>query len=355
MEENIKLKSNKERLTEQLEKRHKERQLNLDNLQELKTRESVESEAIDYFQNIFETKIDEIENDLTSLTAAETEKSGIAVTFNKINNAIYELQKYLTNSTIFLTDYKIKRGQNKINELTCRSDELKKVLIPKKKFGFRNKTDIAHNNTKNDNKLKEKELANENLQRQQQLNIQTQQQFEWTLANETNKIFALDELEINARDITLSNLTNCVIKLHGHLGSLQASQLTNCLILCGPVARSFFADNCVNCKFVFACQQMRLHSSKSCDIYIHVTCRAIIEDCHDLLMGPYNYGYPNLDVDFVKSGLDREKNNWQDVGDFNWLSPDKPSPNWKKMSEKNLIVDWDQYFQDFTNEIMARS
>lgn len=345
MEENLKLKFGKERLTEQLEKRHKERQQNHEQLQELKNQEASASEAIDYFENIFDNKIDEIENTLNSLVPSDITALGIS--FNQINNSIQELQKYLSNSTIFLTDYKIKMCQNKLNELTGKSDELKTKLIPKKKFGFRNKQILDNRmiikpaaipTTETDNKLKEKQHNNE-----------ARKQFEWTISNETDRFIQLDENQINNRDVTLSNLTNCVVQLHGHLGSLQMSNLINCIIFSGPVSRSIFGENCTNCKFIVACQQMRLHTSKQCDLYIHVTCRGIIEDCHDIHVTPYNYEYPNLAIDFIKSGLDRTKNNWTDIGDFNWLSPDMPSPNWMKMDELRIIKDWNRFLENYKN------
>lgn len=335
------LKSNKEKVTELLEKRHKERQKYNANIHDIRKKNAPESEAVDYFESIFDKKINDLENELNSLQSDEAKS--LAAVFNQINKNIQDLQKYLSNSTIFLTDYKIKKCQHAINLITMKSDKLKNILVPKKKFGFNKKSAAPIIQTPDNKLIKEKDSKNENIQKQQQ--------FEWTISNECNKMFLLEENAVNNSDITISNLTNCVVQLHGHLDSLHMSCLTNCTILCGPVSRSVFADNCTGCKFTFACQQMRLHSSRSCDIYLHVTCRAIIEDCSDILFAPYNYIYPELNIDFIKAGLDKDVNNWRDIGDFNWLSPDKPSPNWRKMSECKYIWDWTSFLDDIRNNL----
>ena len=81
-------------------------------------------------------------------------------------------------------------------------------------------------------------------------------------------------------------------------------------------------------------------------------------------MAPYNWTYPGMDEDYTQSGLDRTINNWQQVdyfialvtsvassfkwiyvlqiGDFNWLSTDKPSPNWSILPETERRANWEE-------------
>ena len=42
------------------------------------------------------------------------------------------------------------------------------------------------------------------------------------------------------------------------------------------------------------------------------------------------------------SGLDKTKNNWNKIDDFNWLSANEPSPNWKVIEESNRVKSWDE-------------
>jgi hypothetical protein len=116
--------------------------------------------------------------------------------------------------------------------------------------------------------------------------------------------------------------------------------LVNVTLLCGPVRTSIFVENCINCDFVVACQQLRTHSTKQSNIYLHVTSKGIVEDCQSVGFAPYNLFYPNLDEDFSISKLDKEVNNWSQIDDFNWLVKDTPSPNWHILPEVHRKENW---------------
>ena len=68
--------------------------------------------------------------------------------------------------------------------------------------------------------------------------------------------------------------------------------------------------------------------------------QAIIEDCRSVGFAPYSLSYTQLDDDFLKSGLSKEINNWNDIDDFNWLSTEKRSPNWHIVEENCRKNDW---------------
>lgn len=322
----------KDKITEILNRRHKKRQQDLDSVHELKNQDVAETEGRDYFDQIFDTKTREIKNNLNNLSQHGGDKTELGLAFNSLIQTIQELQRYLSSSTLFLTEYKIKMCQNVINELHAKCEEEKQKLIPKKKFGFKTKkaveaaaaTSSTTTNTAVDGG--EKKVQEELRPKKKE--------FEWTLANKSNEWIRLtDREQVNDKDLTFSNLTNCIVEIQGHPGSLQMSHVKNCIILTGPVARSIFADHCTDSRFAFACQQMRLHSSSACRIYLHVTCRGIIEDCKEIQVAPYNYSYEGLAKDFEDTkSLGEGVNNWRDIADFNWLSPDVHSPNWKEMS-----------------------
>uniref|UniRef100_A0A0K8TAQ4 C-CAP/cofactor C-like domain-containing protein n=1 Tax=Lygus hesperus TaxID=30085 RepID=A0A0K8TAQ4_LYGHE len=98
---------------------------------------------------------------------------------------------------------------------------------------------------------------------------------------------------------------------------------------------SVMVEHSVNGVFAFPCQQLRVHNTKSTDFHIHVTTRAIIEDTTGVRFGPYRYSYDGLDAHYEESGLDRDRNNWDDIDDFNWLVNNKQSPNWTKIPQED--------------------
>lgn len=340
----------KDTVLERINKRNKERQNYLDVKLEQRHKEGAELEGVDYFNQTFADKVREIELRLKNVTEATAKKSSgdgpaidLARHFADITIEIQELQRYLTNSTMFLTEYKIKSCQEIVHDLLATCEETRVRLLPKKKFGFSGRK-VTSKPILNP-KLQDKLDAPEKLQQQ----ATAQNVINWTLSNLKNEYICLKDEQVDGKDITIANLQNCFVELQGPAGSVQISRCTDCTFLCGPIARSLFAEYCNNCTLNVACQQLRFHSSKHCRIYLQVTCRAIIEDCKEIEISSYNYDYPQMEEDFKLAGLNKEQNNYTDVADFNWLSPDVPSPNWHLIKD-SPSVNW----QDIRNEWKIR-
>lgn len=331
--------SNRERLTEQLSKRNRDLQQQWGTKHELSKRNAAESEDQEFFQVKFRKQAAVIENSLSLLRPGGV-RARLVADIHAIAGDLHNLQNELTGATLFLSNYNVRSYQATLNELQNKIEATKEKLLAKKKFGFKSKIEA----TKTDAAVKAKPLST----------VDTMvQHMNWTFANRQNEEIELSApADVNGKDITVSTLENCCLRIVGHPGSLQLSHLTNCIILCGPVQRSVFADNCTNCKLIFGCQQLRLHTSNDCDLYMHVTCRAIIEDCQNINVAPFNFRYANIDDDFAKAGLDLNKNHWADVADFNWLSADVPSPNWRILD--NRVISWNEYLHEFRSKILPK-
>lgn len=322
--------------TEILDRRNQERLTQLESSNLLKSKDILKSEGIEFFEKSFNIKVVEIENHINELQPGDL--TALSNQINEICNVIQELQKYFTNSSFFLNSYEMKKYQKIINDLTIKLETEKLKLIPKKKFGFKTKsatTITSETALAPQSKINKIALASETAA------------VDWTIFNRSNELIILDDINVNDKDLTISNVSNCVIKIFGHPASIQIENLNNCIVVSGPVARSIFVNGSSKCKFAFACQQLRFHTSTFCDIYLHVTSRAIIEDCQSIMVAQYNFKYENLEKDFDKSGLDDKRNNWNDLDDFNWLSTDCRSPNWKVIDESERITDWIEYVNNF--------
>lgn len=341
-ESNVAQKLNKDRLADQLERRNRERQNQVHLKHELQKQNHATDESFDYFQETFRLHATAIENDLTNLKPT-IDRMKLTQDIHKIQEDAQNLQNYLTASTYFLSNYTIKTYQAILSDLNGRIEATKDKFLTKKKFNFRSKADAS---TTKEISTVDGATNNSSTKPLSTLNI-IKDAFQWTVQNREHEEIVLSSNETNNNDITVSKLNNCLLHIFGHLSSLQLSHLTNCVILCGPVSRSVFADNCINCKFIFGCQQLRFHQSHHCDLYMHVTCRAIIEDCNNINVAPYNYTYANIDDDFVKAGLDPTKNNWENVADFNWLSTDIQSPNWHQIASEQRISCWNDFLNEF--------
>lgn len=289
----------------------------------------------DEFELLFDEKVLKIQDQIT--LASNNKQLNSQNDIENIKYNIQELQQFLTNSTLFLTDYKVNSSQNIIKKLIQECDQVNKQ--PKKKFGFKKKNVV--------------ENVGEKLQPQKICNPESKivtNLFHNTIVNKRCEHIIMKNEEINNKDISLMNIENCVVEIQGSPGSIQLNNIKNSIILSGPVLRAIFVELAVNSSFAVACQQLRIHSSCNCQMSIHVSARAIIEDCKGIVISKYNYQYENIENDFLKSEI-QSKNNYKDVADFNWLSSDIPSPNWsiseepfnwetaiKKMYEENKLV-----------------
>lgn len=326
--------SGKEKITEILNRRHKEREIHIQAAKAERQKDADETEAIQYFDSSFEQKVQLIRDSLDTVSNSDSK----ARIFAEVQNEIYDLQRYLSTSTFFLSEYKIKICQNTIGELGKKLDHLKNELIPKKKFGFKSKKIVKTNHDGKDTIDKIGPGARSDAEGDR---------MKWTFSGRKNELILLPRETIDDQTVTATDLINCIVQLEGHSGSLQFSKLKNCLVICGPTSRSIFLDDCTNCKFVVACQQLRCHRSINCDLYLKVTSRAIIEDCKQIHVAEYNNSYDGLEDDLSHSGLDPVVNNWNELDDFNWLATDKPSPNWSILEQEHLVLDWNAYQHQF--------
>ncbi|KAK9753509.1 Tubulin binding cofactor C [Popillia japonica] len=328
-----------DRKIEMLTKRDLERKLDLQKEQEIRNLTNADNEKIDYFESVFNEKRQFIADAIDEAHNIDIDKLGVH--FNNISRDILILQKYLAASNIFLRGYDIKIYQQVLQNLTNQARDLEDKLLPKKKFGFKNKKSqkIDIGNGINGNRKKTIDevdsCAPTKLDAFEDLNAVSDR-------SDTNLV--LSNSQIFKKDILLSKLNNCKIKLFGSPSTLHMNYLKDCYIFCGPVSTSIFVESCENCTFVIACQQLRLHSSKNINIYLHVTSRAIMEDSSNIFIAPYNLEYENIQEDFKKSGLDGCSNNWTAIDDFNWLKLDKKSPNWNVLDEAKRIEKWSSFF-----------
>ena len=157
-----------------------------------------------------------------------------------------------------------------------------------------------------------------------------------------NEVLTLSATDVEKKDVVLSSLTGCRVVIQGSPSTVHVTAVRDCVILCGPTSGSVFVDDCQQSVIVVACHQLRVHRTSGTSFYLHVTSRAIIEDCSSVQFAPYNWTYSHLDEDFRKASLDRTRNNWNAVDDFNWLAADQQSPNWSVMDKDARISSWSE-------------
>lgn len=307
-------------VTDKLSKRDDERIAEAQQRKTARDATTASNETSEYFTTNFSKSKSEIESGIEQ--SKTVPKSELTAHLDTLTVKVQNLQKFVADSTVFLTSREVRNSQNIVTELQSAIQTKRDELMPKKKFAFKSKRKEAAN---------EKSVSSlTSVKKSITVDIA-----ECNFSSKENEDLTMQPDEINSKDIALSSLKNCNVKLHGTPSAIHIDKLENCKVLCGPVSGSIFIDNCVDCVFVLPCQQLRIHNTTKTKFYIHVTSKAIIEDCNNVEFGPYAWTYPEIDTHYTASGLDRSINNWSDVDDFNWLASDKKSPNWRVIADQD--------------------
>ncbi|XP_012281905.1 tubulin-specific chaperone C [Orussus abietinus] len=332
-------------LPDRINKRDRERKNVIERRREERQQLAVESEQASYFKETFYSSCQKIRDLLDDAPTAPT--SALSGIFDKINKEIHLLKSYLSQSKMFLKVYDIRRAQENLQVLENEAADLELKLLPKKKFGFKNRRAVKKPTEKSldvtdglkDLKLTEG-IPNGTTKQNNKLSSKYGDSA-CMLLGKVDEQLVLDAENVNKNDVLLSDLLRCTVRIYGTPSTLHMVNLKQCTVLVGPVTSSVFAHDCIECTFAFACQQLRLHSSTDCTVYLHVTSRAIIEDCTEIRVAPYNWTYEDQSSHFNLAGLDPKVNNWNCIDDFNWLSNEKHSPNWTILDSDLRVKSWD--------------
>lgn len=322
------------KMKERLQKRNQARIEDAERRKEEKESRSVAEEKDKYFSETFNRERVCIEELLSDCSGAD--RAVVSQRLEEATAKTAQLQKFLNDSVLFLTQYELRQSQAALQKLQSSLAETREKALPKKKFAFRARTKAADKAPAPDAATPAAAATAASGEVDGAAAAE-----QCGFSNMDNEVLTKTSEEIQKRDVLLTHLSSCKVRLFGSPSTLHLKHIDSCEILCGPVSSSVFVDQCKNSTLVFPCQQLRTHNTTDTQVYLHVTSRAIIEDCHGVSFAPFSWSYPTLEEDFSVSGLDRDRNNWDQVDDFNWLAAGTPSPNWTVISEADRKTNWD--------------
>ncbi|XP_028332715.1 tubulin-specific chaperone C-like [Gouania willdenowi] len=328
------------KVQERLQKRHEARLEDVERRKEAKESSSVAEEKAEYFSSTFYGERACIEQLLSECSG--TDRAEATRRLEEATNKVQQLQKFLNDSLLFLTQYDVREAQAALQQLQNSLSETREACLPQKTFSFRTRTKATEKSQKTElgsSNTPEAESGNNKVDNDNASAPPAPEQC--GISNLSNEFVTKTSEEISKQHVQLTHLTNCKVRLFGSPSTLHLKHIEDCEILCGPVASSVFIDHCTNSTLAIPCQQLRTHNTTNTQVYVHVTSRAIIEDCSGVGFAPFTWSYPRLEEDFSLSGLDRDRNNWDKVDDFNWLDTGTPSPNWTVIPEGERKNNWD--------------
>ncbi|XP_034050090.1 tubulin-specific chaperone C [Thalassophryne amazonica] len=322
-------------LKQRIHRRHQALTEAAERRREARDGRSVPEEQSDYFSNAFNHERAQIEELLRRCYGAERTSAFEILDQAKLRTE--QLQKFLKDSSGFLKNYELQQAQDAFRKLQSSLEETREEVLPKKKFAFKARSKTSEPTPQQT--PGSDEAAADDVGGTQVDGAVTVEQCGFS--NMENAFLTKTAEEIQKQDVLLTHLTNCRVRLKGCPSTLHLKDIDGCEILCGPVSSSVFVDRCQNSMLALACQQLRTHNTTDTQVYLHVTSRAIIENCRGVGFAPFSWSYPTLEEDFRLSSLDRGRNNWNTVDDFNWLAVGTPSPNWSVIPEEDRKISWD--------------
>ncbi|EPQ19952.1 Tubulin-specific chaperone C [Myotis brandtii] len=322
-------------LPERLQRRDQERQLEAERRKQKRQDQEVVEEKSDFFTAAFARERAAVEELLQGGESVERLEEAAA--------RLQGLQKLLNDSVLFLAAYEVRQAQEALAQLQAALADRRQQLQPKKRFAFKTRRKDVVLAPKVVDAAPGAAVAEGTLASPPSVTEEGALGSSWLcgFSNLKSQVLEKRAEELHQRDVLLTELSDCTIRLYGNPNTLRLSKARRCTLLCGPVSTSVFLDDCSECVLAVACQQLRVHTTRDTRIFLQVTCRAIVEDCHGIRFAPYTWTYPGIDRDFESSGLDRSKNNWSDVDDFNWLARDMASPNWSVLPEEERTIQGD--------------
>ncbi|KAL2551370.1 Tubulin-folding cofactor C [Forsythia ovata] len=253
----------------------------------------------------------------------------------KISLSISDLEKLVAENSYFLPSYEVRTCLKNIADLKQSLDDVTSLVIPKKKFSFKNKpskkpTNPVHNDAVSENN----QNAGPDKLRFKHLSVLP------GFRDKENEVLVkeFDKSDTHGQngEFTLSGLRNCEVRLKGCLRALFMDRLINCRIYVGAVMGSVLIEGAEGCFFILASHQIRIHNAKNCDFYLRVRSRPIIEDCNGVRFAPYCLSYEGIEKDLEEANLGEETGNWANVDDFRWLRAVQ-SPNWSVLPDNERI------------------
>ncbi|CAF1023732.1 unnamed protein product [Rotaria sordida] len=311
----------RQRKLAQMSLRDEERKLNLQTKQDERKLVTSTNVGRKYFEQEYPLMKTQIEDLFNQLSINYDEKF-----IQELADRLQTLEKFITEHVDILCSRDIANAQSDVMKLRAQLHSLQyNTLSSTHRIDF---TKINEDKPQKEheelNSISSSSLTNNIIISSNTINI----------SNKNNELIRFDSFELNGKDVAIENLNQCELFLKGIPSSLQIKNLHACILIVGPCSRSILIDQCQQCEFALACQQLRIHTSNECDFYVHITAQPIIEDCHNLRFAPYNVEYNLKDEHIKQSGLIWTKDYWNDVRDFNHMIIGIPSPNWQIIEEE---------------------
>lgn len=243
-----------------------------------------------------------------------------------------EIRSYMDNNRAIIPSYIMKKISESLNRL---EKQINNSSRSKLKFKFK---------TKSSDTTPSSPTVNPPCPRTKDCEaVKTQHEVASSLGfqNRNNEHLSLAGADVESKDVALVGLNNCTVSIFGLANTVYIRDLTNTSVTICLACRAITVKNCSNCKLTLICQQLRIDSTNNCEFTIFTSARSMLEASTDLKFKELKLEHlcrEDLTEEQVQNLLrmadfNVEQNNWRCIDDFDWLSEEVASKNYKLMSD----------------------
>jgi len=296
------------------------------------------AESASEFWNLFQLEIASIRGKLSLYSVVDpftnVPTDAKPQQLSDIKAQLSNLEDFTVNSRLCLAAYDIRRNQEILESLKKEIKENESRTQPTRKFAFSKREPTSNNLKRNccDHiTTKDSEIKNDIS-----LSLAI-----FSVCNRTDEEIYVPRAPHDNQNmikqgtqLLIKNNQDCSILLPWVSGSVRIEGVRRCQIFLGPCETSVYLENVEESTLWISCHQLRIHNSKTCQLYVLVNSHPIIEDCSSMGFAPYlSRYYPNMNDDMKAAKLD-QATCWENVVDFRWHKQTH-SPNWYIIDEYN--------------------
>ncbi|KAF8916661.1 tubulin binding cofactor C-domain-containing protein [Mucidula mucida] len=245
-------------------------------------------------------------------------------TLAEFSTELSKLSKELADAIGSLPTYDQKGHENQLKSIGSLLESLRKASQPVSKFAFKRKPAAPRATPV---------VCEEASAPTSSTVASPSSSYLVAIASLANQVVAIDSAPTTAKDLTISDLTNCVVNLldHTSISAVHVRNVRNTVILLPLIQSTIMMHDMENCIITVGCHQFRMHTSHDVDVYLAISSNPIIEHCSKIRFS----GYPAT----LYNASQVPESKHMAVQDFSHIKA-TPSPNWSALPRDDEIQEW---------------
>lgn len=186
-----------------------------------------QTESTDHYMETVNARAKSIREGIAD--AKNLTKEKLPSYFDDLSNELGGLQKFVTESTMFISAYDLGQSQGLLKEIQVEISSCRDALLPTKKFAFKNR--------KKQTVAKPTDSAGDTNSVKVTPQSYDVSANEYRISDICGKTTDISSGLIRGKDVILSKVSDCTVKITGVPSAMHLTDVVNSTVICGPCAR----------------------------------------------------------------------------------------------------------------------